>query len=152
LVGASLVLPDDVVRADLAFADGVIVSIGEALVDTPADARRVECAGCVILPGFVDLHTDNIDRHVEPRPRQFRSPERALLAHDAELASCGVTTAFDALTLGGSPPGSSRRDLAGHLIAALARARSEQALRIDHRLHLRCELSDAELPAILDAV
>src|SRR5581483_4370275 len=128
--------------------DGVIAGIGSA----PASAERIECSGCYILPGFVDLHTDNLERHVELRPGVFRSPEKAVLAHDAELAGTGVTTAFDAVTLGGGFEDHTRQTLAVRTIEALNRARDEGLLRIDHRLHLRCELSDAALPAIIDSL
>ncbi len=147
-VGASVVLGDEVVQADLHIDDGVIAGIGSA----PASAERIECAGCYILPGFVDLHTDNLERHVELRPGVFRSPEKAVLAHDAELAGTGVTTAFDAVTLGGGFEDHTRQTLAVRTIEALNRARDEGLLRIDHRLHLRCELSDAALPAIIDSL
>ncbi|WP_084126566.1 dihydroorotase [Demequina sp. NBRC 110054] len=38
---------------DIAVVDGRIVPVAEA----PADAVRVDAAGCVLLPGLVDLHT-----------------------------------------------------------------------------------------------
>jgi alpha-D-ribose 1-methylphosphonate 5-triphosphate diphosphatase len=154
LAGGSVVLADRVVTADVTIEDGLVVAIaaiGEAVRPTDAShATVVDCAGCDILPGFVDLHTDNIERHVEVRPGIFWPPERAVLAHDAELASAGVTTAFDAITLGGGFADRARQDSAIATIAALERAHAEQLLRVDHQLHLRCELSDASLPAILD--
>ena len=64
LAGASVVLRDRVVRADLHLDEGLIVGIGEA----PPGIARLDCADCLILPGFVDLHTDNVERHVEPGP------------------------------------------------------------------------------------
>jgi alpha-D-ribose 1-methylphosphonate 5-triphosphate diphosphatase len=153
--GGSLVLRDRVVRADLTIDDSTIAAIGTAGAPgaTPrASAAIVDCAGCDILPGFVDLHTDNLERHVEQRPGIFSSPARALLAHDAELASAGITTACDAITLGGGFPNDVRRGLAGRLVAALALARREGVLRVDHHLHLRCELSDVDLPSLVDTV
>lgn len=149
LAGGSVVLADRVVTADLAIEDGAIVAIAE-----PSARHRhgpvVDCAGCDILPGFVDLHTDNVERHVEVRPGMFWPPARAVLGHDAELASAGVTTAFDAITLGGGFADGARQEAAIATIAAFDRARAERLLRVDHQLHLRCELSDAGLPALLD--
>jgi len=143
--GASLVLRDRVVRADLHVDHGLIAGIGDA----PAGMARLDCAGCIILPGFIDLHTDNVERHVEPRPGMFWSPDHAVLAHDAELAGAGITTAFDAITLGGRLPAVTRQEIADRVIRALDLAGEARLLRIDHRLHVRCELSDAALPAII---
>lgn len=149
LAGGSVVLRDRVVTADVSIDAGVIQKIADTLPATP-DATVVDCAGCDILPGFVDLHTDNLERHLEPRPGIYWPPERAVLTHDAELAAAGVTTAFDAITLGGGFAGHTRQQLAIDVIAALERAGADGLLRSDHRLHLRAELSDAELPVMLD--
>jgi alpha-D-ribose 1-methylphosphonate 5-triphosphate diphosphatase len=145
LTGASVVLRDRVVRADLHLDEGQIAGIGEA----PPGIARLDCADCIILPGFVDLHTDNVERHVEPRPGMFWSPDQAVLAHDAELAGAGITTAFDAITLGRGFPEQTRQEIANRVIRVFDRARGARLLRIDHRLHVRCELSDAALPAII---
>jgi alpha-D-ribose 1-methylphosphonate 5-triphosphate diphosphatase len=159
MAGGSVVLADRVVEADLIIQDGAIAAV-DTIGDAPWSARSprpphailVDCAGCDILPGFIDLHTDNVERHVEPRPGNFWPPERAVLAHDAELASAGVTTAFDAITIGGGFADHARHESAVRTIAALDRARAERLLRVDHHLHLRCELSDASLPALLDGL
>ena len=59
-----------------------------------------DCGGDFLAPGLIELHTDNLERHLEPRPG-VRWPEApAILAHDAELAGTGITTVFDALRVG----------------------------------------------------
>ncbi len=56
--------------------------------------------GDTLMPGIVDLHTDNLERQVQPRA-DARWPSRsAMLAHDAQCAAAGVTTVLDALCLG----------------------------------------------------
>ena len=52
------------------------------------------------MPGLVELHTDNLERHIEPRPKVDWPHASAIIAHDAELASVGITTVFDALRVG----------------------------------------------------
>jgi len=149
LTGAAVVLRDDVVMADVVFESGMLTAIGTA----PRAAVTIDCTGCHLLPGFVDLHTDNIERHLEPRPGQFGDPVRALVAHDAELAAAGITTAFDAITLGGAGADSPRQAAVLGVVDALDRARrADGLLRIDHRLHVRCELSDAALPVLMAAI
>jgi dihydroorotase len=43
-------------RSDVRIADGVVAEVGEGLVASDAD-RVLDATGCVVSPGFVDLHT-----------------------------------------------------------------------------------------------
>ena len=63
-------------------------------------AGAIDCEGDLVLPGLIELHTDNLERHIEPRPRVKWPHASAIIAHDAELASVGITTVFDALRVG----------------------------------------------------
>ena len=67
-------------------------------MDVPAGA--IDCGGDLVMPGLVELHTDNLERHIEPRPKVDWPHASAIIAHDAELASVGITTVFDALRVG----------------------------------------------------
>jgi alpha-D-ribose 1-methylphosphonate 5-triphosphate diphosphatase len=97
LANATLVLPGEVLRGSLHLANGVIRAIdaGKAL---PKGA--IDCDGDLVMPGLVELHTDNLERHIEPRPKVDWPHASAILAHDGELASVGITTVFDALRVG----------------------------------------------------
>ncbi len=80
----------------------VVVQDGLITDDQPAAHRppRTDLDGDYLIPGAVDLHTDNLERQVEPR-QNARWPSRAaLLAHDAQCAAAGITTVFDALCVG----------------------------------------------------
>ncbi|MCU1502941.1 MAG: N-acyl-D-aspartate/D-glutamate deacylase [Ilumatobacteraceae bacterium] len=44
-------------RADVAFADGVIIGVGEDLAAEHPDATVVDATGQVVAPGFIDIHT-----------------------------------------------------------------------------------------------
>ncbi|HET9068749.1 MAG TPA: alpha-D-ribose 1-methylphosphonate 5-triphosphate diphosphatase, partial [Amaricoccus sp.] len=99
-----------------------------------------------LAPGLVELHTDNLERHLEPRPG-VRWPEvPAILAHDAEFAGCGVTTVFDALRIGSLVSGTAARAPYARPIATrINRLQAAGALRIRHRLHLRAEVCSETL-------
>jgi alpha-D-ribose 1-methylphosphonate 5-triphosphate diphosphatase PhnM len=56
--------------------------------------------GDYLLPGLVELHTDNIEKHLAPRPGVLWNPDAAILVHDAQVATAGITTVFDALGIG----------------------------------------------------
>ena len=50
--------------------------------------------------GLVELHTDNLERHLQPRPGTVWPRKAAILSHDLQLASVGITTVFNALRVG----------------------------------------------------
>ena len=92
-----------IVLAD-AIIEGALVLRGEkiALVDTGRArmAGALDMDGDYLIPGVVDVHTDNLERQVQPR-QNARWPSRsAMMAHDAQCAAAGVTSVLDALCLG----------------------------------------------------
>lgn len=144
LANARLVLEDQVVHGSITIEQGVISDITEG---DAVPSGAVDCAGDYVLPGLVELHTDNVERHIEPRPEVDWPHLPALIAHDAELASTGITTVFDALRVGTIHSGKNRdiayaRKLADELLAA----RSEVGLfKISHFIHLRAEICSETL-------
>ena len=148
LARATLVLPDRTVRGHIRWEGGRIVEIGEGDA-VPEGAAPV--AGDVVMPGLVELHTDNLERHIEPRPGVDWPRDAALVAHDRELAGAGITTVFDAMRVGSSTDGRDYAAYARGLATELIRLRAAGALRIDHRLHLRAEICSETLLEELDA-
>jgi len=143
LANARLVLPDRVATGALTVEAGVISDITET-GDVPAGA--IDCAHDLVLPGLVELHTDNLERHIEPRPDVDWPHLPALLAHDAELASTGITTVFDAMRVGSIHGGKGRYvDYARKLADELLAARAADLFRIGHFLHLRAEICSETL-------
>ncbi|MEM8791908.1 MAG: alpha-D-ribose 1-methylphosphonate 5-triphosphate diphosphatase [Pseudomonadota bacterium] len=144
LANAQLVLATEVVHGALRLEDGQITAIdpGGAV---PRGA--IDCGGDYLCPGLIELHTDNLERHMQPRPGVKWPLAAAVLAHDAELAGVGITTVFDALRVG-SIPNDHRakydkyaRATADHILAHRARGN----LRISHFLHLRAEICSESL-------
>jgi alpha-D-ribose 1-methylphosphonate 5-triphosphate diphosphatase len=111
----------------------------------PTSGHATDCEGDWVLPGFIELHTDSFERHLEPRPGIFWSADRAILSHDAEMASAGITTAFDAVTLGNDIGQGFAQGRYIEFIAAAVSARAEGLLRVEHELHLRCEVSSSRM-------
>jgi len=143
LANAVLVLPGETVTGALRIAGDEIadISTGRAV---PRGA--VDCKGDVVAPGLVELHTDNLERHIQPRPRVDWPHNAAILAHDAELAGTGITTVFDAMRVGSIPQGKGRyRKYARGLASELWALRAEEALKISHFLHLRAEVCSETL-------
>jgi len=62
LAGADLVLADRVVeRGTLVIAGGRIEAVEARAIDGPAGARRIDCSGHVIAPGFIDVHVHGVE-------------------------------------------------------------------------------------------
>ena len=134
---AQLVLPNEVVMGSVSVSNGLITSIDQG----PAShAEGYNLNGDYLMPGFVEMHTDNFERHLMPRPKVQWAEMPALLAHDAEVAAAGITTVFDALGVGDADPDSLRSTAWNLVLETLDICSREDILRADHHLHVRCEL------------
>jgi alpha-D-ribose 1-methylphosphonate 5-triphosphate diphosphatase len=103
-------------------------------------AEGIDLEGDLLMPGLVELHTDNFEKHLMPRPK-VRWPELpALFAHDAEIAAAGITTVYDALGIGDVGLEGLRGQDMSEVLGAIEQAAAGGLLRADHRLHIRCEL------------
>ncbi|MBX6742725.1 MAG: alpha-D-ribose 1-methylphosphonate 5-triphosphate diphosphatase [Acetobacteraceae bacterium] len=149
LTNALLVLPDRVLPGTVVLRGGLIAEVqpGRSQLATTLDMESD-----YLIPGVVDVHTDNLERQVQPRATARWPSRSALLAHDAQCAAAGVTTVLDALCLGdlGFDParGQTFRDGVRDL-DALA---DTGLLRCEHFLHLRCELPAPDMPEALEMV
>jgi alpha-D-ribose 1-methylphosphonate 5-triphosphate diphosphatase len=134
---ARVVLADEVVRGSVQVKDGQIASVD---IGPTSVKEGIDLEGDFLMPGFVEMHTDNFERHLMPRPKVQWAEMPALLAHDAEVAAAGITTVFDALGVGDADPDSLRGSTWDAVIAAIDSCTELDLLRADHHLHVRCEL------------
>ena len=140
---ATLVLEDDVITGSLLVRDGLIADIAHGATRLPS---AEDCAGDILMPGIIDLHTDNLERQVLPRP-DARWPSRsAFLAHDAQCAAAGVTAVFDALCVGNlNFDNEDRIRTFTDGVADLTALNGTGLFKAEHFLHLRCELPAANM-------
>jgi alpha-D-ribose 1-methylphosphonate 5-triphosphate diphosphatase len=144
LCNARLVLPDRVLRGSVKIADGLIVEINEG-ASVPRDG--IDLDGDFLIPGLVDLHSDNLEKHYAPRPRVEWPALAAVLAHDAAVIGAGITTILNSLALAGSKNGIDRGAMLRPMIEGLETARAKRALRAEHFLELRCEIGKPDIVA-----
>ncbi len=144
LANATLVLPDEVRKGAVRMQGGRIVDIVDG---NAVPAGAIDCAGDLVMPGLIELHTDNLERHIEPRPRVNWPHQAAIIAHDAELASVGITTVYDALRVGSvvSNGKANYGEYARALADEILELRAQGTLRISHFLHLRAEVCSETL-------
>lgn len=136
---ARLVTPDGVFRGSLAACDGLIRSLG------PPNSRpeAEDFDGDFLVPGLIEIHTDNIEKHFMPRSGvRWPTGLAAIMAHDAHMTAAGVTTVLDAVSAGEFSAKRMRREIFAATLEALQLAQANDLLRAEHLLHIRCELAD----------
>lgn len=137
LTNARIVLADRVIESGwLAAANGLIVEIGEG---RPPE-RGENIGGDLLLPGLVELHTDNLEAHYVPRPGVTWNPVAAVVSYDGQLATSGITTVLDSLRVWSEEGAEEVDGEAATLAEAIALAREADLLRASHFIHLRCEV------------
>ena len=137
LTNARLVLRDKVIDGTIILRDTTIAEIAEGRSHAPT---AIDCDGDTIMPGVVDLHTDNLERQVQPRLTARWPSRSAMLAHDAQCAAAGVTTVYDSLCLGDLGFDESRMRTFRDGVADLEALAGTGVLKSEHFLHLRCEM------------
>jgi alpha-D-ribose 1-methylphosphonate 5-triphosphate diphosphatase len=148
ITNARIVTRDAVFSGDLLTRDGDIVEVAPAQHASKA-AQAIDFHGDFLIPGLIELHTDNLEIAARPRPKVHWPAAPAVVAHDAQMAACGVTTVYDAVAVGDIRRRGNRLDLLHEMIDAVTAAQKAKMLRADHHLHLRCELSH---PTLLELV
>lgn len=135
---AKIVLADEVVHGSVVVRDGKIADIGHGKSQL---SSAQDWEGDYLMPGFVELHTDNLEKYMNPRPGVDWPSDSAVMAHDAQIIGAGITTVFDALSLGDVSPKGYRLLQLPRMVEAIQESVDRGHTRADHFLHLRCEVS-----------
>lgn len=149
LTNAQLVLPDRVEPGTLVLREGRIAEVQPGRSRAPG---ALDLDGDHVIPGVVDVHTDNLERQVQPRSLARWPSRSAFLSHDAQTAAAGVTTVLDALCLGDLGFDAERTETFLNGVRDLDALAPTGLLKSEHFLHLRCELPAADLLPLLETV
>ena len=139
LANAQIITETDQIHGAVSF-DGMDIVAVDSGSSVPAGA--IDCEGDYIAPGLIELHTDNLERHLQPRPGVHWPKRAAVLSHDREIAGAGITTVFDALRVGSDAKAKGKgylryaRETADQILGL----RREGVLKTSHHIHLRAEL------------
>ncbi|MSD89358.1 alpha-D-ribose 1-methylphosphonate 5-triphosphate diphosphatase, partial [Escherichia coli] len=132
-----LVLENEVVHGSLEVQDGEIRAFAESQSCQP---EAMDGEGGWLLPGLIELHTDNLDKFFTPRPKVDWPAHSAMSSHDALMVASGITTVLDAVAIGDVRDGGDRLENLEKMINAIEETQKRGVNRAEHRLHLRCEL------------
>ncbi len=136
LFSRRVVLADREVIATVVVENGLIAAIEEERQRPEA----IDLGEDLLIPGLVELHTDHLEPHYQPRPKVHWEPLSAVFAYDAQIATSGITTVFDSLRIGTDDDRMTAADGLLVLSEAIEAAKVTGLLRADHHTHLRCEI------------
>ncbi|RLM64172.1 alpha-D-ribose 1-methylphosphonate 5-triphosphate diphosphatase [Halorubrum sp. Atlit-26R] len=126
-------------------ADDRIVRVGEAPPDPVPRTTVVDVGGRVVLPGLVDLHGDDVERHRAPRTGARVDAGSAVLSADRTNVVAGVTTKFHAIAFEADGEDARSVGEAETLVRAVDAAGDTLA---DNRVHVRADLSRESVDAV----
>ncbi|WP_246096283.1 alpha-D-ribose 1-methylphosphonate 5-triphosphate diphosphatase [Paenibacillus sinopodophylli] len=145
ILNGKVVLPEEVTDTAIAVVEGKIDAFLQGEDDVNhwlsqhADASVIDAGGQYVLPGFIDIHCDAIEKEVQPRPNTLFPLDMALVEFERKLPIHGITTMYHSLSLG---VGLSLRG--DHLLTGMVdhiiNYRSKRSV-VRNRIHLRFEVS-----------
>lgn len=144
---AMVVTADDQFHGYVVAEAGQIIEVGRG----KAPERGHDLGGDYLMPGLVEIHTDNLEAHYVPRPKVSWDVTSAVMSYDAQIATSGITTVFDSLRIG-IDEHETKAGMGAQttiLADAIARLRDEGHLRADHLTHVRCEIPAPDVVSAL---
>lgn len=140
-----LQLPNEEIVGTLVVRDGLIADIQPGVMSNGQNGQ-----GEYLMAGLIELHTDNLERCMYPRPGVQWPMESAAVFHDKQLVSAGITTVYDAIAIGDVFPGSPRLTDYHRMINTIFKGQIAGHFASEHRLHLRCEVSYKDVLTIAE--
>jgi len=149
LYNGRAVLPDRVVEdARIIIRDGRIEDVSGGPGRPVLSGRALDACGGFVLPGFIDLHSDAIEREIEPRPRAIFPAELAYRELEKKAAGHGITTMFHSFSFADAELGLRSTETAAEIIRTITN-HTKQSQLIRNRIHLRYEIAGVRaVPAI----
>lgn len=150
LSNARIVTRTAVIEGSVCVENGLIRSVDDGASTVSSTTPIVDFAGDYLLPGLIEIHTDNVEKHFAPRPTViWPAPMAALASHDNQIAGSGITTVLNALGVGDYKGRDARRHALHATFGIVKEAQGNDLLRAEHFFHLRCETSDPDLLEIV---
>ncbi|MGJ3507442.1 alpha-D-ribose 1-methylphosphonate 5-triphosphate diphosphatase [Enemella sp. A6] len=163
-MSSSAILTEQTWRAGLAPDDYVLGNVRAVLTDRIVDRARVvvrqgriaeitdrpgahdlDGAGLLVTPGFIDVHSDALEKEHAPRPSAELPWDFALTAFEGRCAASGVTTVFHGAAFRPINLDGAQRSVqkAGELCEVVDDAAGRRT-RVDHRVLYRVDIISAE--------
>jgi len=143
LTNGQVVLPDRILAAgEVMVEDGVIQHTGQSSSSRAlAGETVIDAEGGFILPGFIDMHCDAIEKEMEPRPGAFFDMDIALPELEKKLAGQGITSMYHSFSFAGAEYGIREDCTAANCVRHIIAMKRNGAL-IRNKIHLRFEITN----------
>ncbi len=152
---------DRVIRSERVLIDGLIqpADVGiehdyiADILPYGSSSSAWDLGDRLVVPGFIDLHSDAVEKEIEPRPGAEFPIKQALVDLDRKLAMAGITTMFHAIAFNEeSLVGMRGTAIAATLIRTIAEC-DKSLLTIDNRVHARYEVTSfTSVPVINELI
>lgn len=150
---ANIILPDKVIRGYILIEGNRISRVGEsgfARVNSHPDVAVIDAEGCYVMPGMIDIHSDAIEKEIQPRPNTLFPINMAFYELEKKLAVSGITTMYHSLCLS-DEWGVRDKDMVLAIINCIDRLKTARSM-INHKIHLRYELTFLDGVSILEGL
>jgi alpha-D-ribose 1-methylphosphonate 5-triphosphate diphosphatase len=141
IYNARIVTLSGVQEGAIIIEDGKIIEIlSNSSLEPDSFGETIDAEGCYVMPGLIDMHSDALEKEIQPRPNTFFPLHMSFFELEKKLAGCGVTTIYHSLSLA---DGIGVRDdaMVVDVIEHIVKLREERAM-IHHRVHLRYEVTN----------
>jgi alpha-D-ribose 1-methylphosphonate 5-triphosphate diphosphatase len=147
ITNARIVTPEGIIDdASLKIEAGRISELCQG--STISAKKTIDAGGNYLFPGFVDMHSDAIEKGIEPRPNTFFPVDIAVRELDKKLAACGITTMFHSLSFAEMEVGLRSNSAAAGIIRQIAGFNGH--LKVNTKVHARFEITDLEAVPYLE--
>lgn len=136
-----MVLADQVIDGSIEIEMGNIRAIDSKNSQQPS---AIDGEGAWLMPGLIELHTDNLEKYFTPRPKVNWPAMSAMSAHDKQLIGSGITTVLDAVAIGDVRDGGTRQKIVSDMVETITESENRGVNRAEHLLHVRCELPNSD--------
>jgi len=148
IINGQIIKPDGVIeKGCVGIEDGRIIDIRDTLPDTSDNV--IDANGGYVMPGIIDIHGDDLETAVSPRPSSRFPADFALLQLDRSNAVCGITTKLHTIAYFEDELKGRHVGLSKEIAKMIAHCRF--GLLTNHFLHVRCEIS-TDLEDVLEVI
>jgi len=152
IYNAQIILPDKVVKGYILIDGQRISEVVEGScsgVRGYSDVTEIDAEGCYVMPGMIDLHSDAIEKEIQPRPNTLFPIDMSFYELEKKLAVSGITTMYHSLTLS-DEWGVRDINMVIDIIRSINRLKQTRPM-INHKIHLRYELTFVAGVSVLES-
>lgn len=153
IYNAQIISPDKVVKGHILIEGNKIAEVAESSfprVKCYSDITMIDAESCYVMPGMIDLHSDAIEKEIQPRPNTLFPVDMAFYELEKKLAVSGITTMYHSLSLS-DEWGVRNKDMVVCVINNINRLKRTRSM-INHKIHLRYELTFLAGVSILESL